>query len=100
MELQKALGLAIKAARKSKGLSQEYFSDISSRTYLSVLENGKKKPSVEKIDTLAKAMGVHPLTILTLAYLNAEVDKDLPEIQRLISHQISEVLMEGSLQSG
>ncbi|HEY3300613.1 MAG TPA: helix-turn-helix transcriptional regulator [Methylophilaceae bacterium] len=92
MELQKALGLAIKDIRNSKGLSQEYFSDISSRTYLSVLENGKKKPSVEKIDTLAKAMGVHPLTILTLAYLKTDSDKDLIELQRVISNEISEVL--------
>lgn len=96
MELQKALGLAIKAIRKSKGFSQEYFSDISSRTYLSVLENGKKKPSVEKIDTLANAMGVHPLTLLTLAYLKTEVDKDLIELQRVISNEISEVLWEDS----
>lgn len=96
MELQKALGLAIKAIRKSKGFSQEYFSDISSRTYLSVLENGKKKPSVEKIDTLANAMGVHPLTLITLAYLKTEVDKDLIELQRVISNEISEVLWEDS----
>lgn len=69
MEIQKALGLAIKEIRLSKQLTQEFFSDVSSRTYMSVLEGGKKSPSVEKINDLANAMGIHPLTILTLSYL-------------------------------
>lgn len=91
MEIQKALGLAIKEVRLSKQLTQEYFSDISSRTYMSVLENGKKSPSVEKIDGLANTMGIHPLTILTLSYLIANKDLTLEEIQRKISDEFKEL---------
>lgn len=89
MEIQKALGLAIKEIRLSKQLTQEFFSDVSSRTYLSVLENGKKSPSVEKIDNLANAMGVHPLTVLTLSYLIANDKLTLDQLQIKISEEIS-----------
>lgn len=91
MEIQKALGLAIKEIRESKQLTQEFFSDVSSRTYLSVLENGKKKPSVEKIDCLANAMGVHPITIFTLSYLIANEDLNLEELQTKVSKEMNEI---------
>lgn len=70
-------------------MTQEYFSDISSRTYMSVLENGRKKPSVDKIDSLANAIGVHPLTILTLSYLIANEDLSLADLQKKVSDELS-----------
>lgn len=91
MEIQKALGLAIKKIRLSKNLTQEFFSDISSRTYMSVLENGKKSPSVEKIDSLANAMEVHPITIFTLSYLIADENLTLDDLQRKISEEMSKI---------
>lgn len=92
MDIQQALGKAIKTIRTSKGLSQEYFSDVSSRTYLSVLENGKKRPTIEKINTLANAMGVHPLTLLTLAYMNLDGEKNLADIHKTITNELTEAL--------
>lgn len=91
MEIQKALGLAIKKIRLSKELTQEFFSDISSRTYMSVLENGRKKPSVDKIDSLANAIGVHPLTILTLSYLIANEELSLSDLQKKVSDELSTI---------
>ncbi|TXI46435.1 helix-turn-helix transcriptional regulator [Methylophilus sp.] len=91
MEIQKALGLAIKEIRLSKQLTQEFFSDISSRTYMSVLENGRKKPSVDKIDSLANAIGVHPLTILTLSYLIANEGLSLADLQKKVSDELSTI---------
>lgn len=91
MEIQKALGLAIKEIRLSKQLTQEFFSDVSSRTYMSVLENGKKSPSVEKIESLAHAMGVHPMTIFTLSYLIADEGLTLDELQSKIIDEISKI---------
>ncbi len=91
MEIQKALGLAIKEIRLSKELTQEFFSDISSRTYMSVLENGRKKPTVDKIDSLANAIGVHPLTILTLSYLIANEGLSLADLQKKVSDELSSI---------
>jgi len=58
---------------------------------MSVLENGKKSPSVEKIDSLANAMGVHPLTIFTLSYLIADEDLSLDDLQRKISEEMKKL---------
>ena len=54
--------------RKARGLSQEAFSDVSSRTYLSSLERDLKSPTLNKLAELCEVMEVHPLTLLVLAY--------------------------------
>lgn len=59
---------ALKTVRKARGLSQEAFSDVSSRTYMSSLERGLKSPTLSKVAELCEVMDVHPLTLLTLAY--------------------------------
>ena len=53
MELKQAFGAALKKLRSERKLSQEDFSDVSSRTYLSTLERGLKSPTIEKVDELA-----------------------------------------------
>lgn len=68
MPPQNAFPAALQALRKSRGLSQEDFSDVSSRTYLSSLERGLKSPTLSKIVELCEVMEVHPLTLLSLAY--------------------------------
>ena len=60
--------VALKTVRKARGLSQEAFSDVSSRTYMSSLERGLKSPTLSKVAELCEVMDVHPLTLLTLAY--------------------------------
>ena len=49
-------------------MSQEAFSDVSSRTYMSSLERDQKSPTMHKLTELCEVMEVHPLTLLTLAY--------------------------------
>lgn len=68
MAAKDSLAAAIRTVRKARGLSQEAFSDVSSRTYLSSLERDLKSPTVNKLAELCEVMGVHPLTLLTLAY--------------------------------
>ena len=60
--------LALRTVRLAKGLSQEDFSLVSSRTYVSSLERAQKSATLGKVDDLADVLGVHPLTLLTLAY--------------------------------
>ena len=74
MELKQAFATALRDIRVSRKLTQEDFSEVSSRTYLSTLERGMKSPTLEKIDGLASVMGVHPLTVLTRCNLNAAPD--------------------------
>jgi len=63
-----SLATAIRTVRKARGLSQEAFSDVSSRTYMSSLERGLKSPTLHKLTELCEVMEIHPLTLLTLAY--------------------------------
>ena len=68
MNLRQGLATAIRTVRKKKGLTQEDFGVVSSRTYLSSLERGLKSPTVDKLEEIAEVLGMHPATILLLAY--------------------------------
>lgn len=65
MELRQALAQALRKTRNSRGLTQEAFSDVSGRTYLSALERGLRSPTLDKIVELSERMDVHPLSLLT-----------------------------------
>ncbi len=67
MAPKNSLPKAIQTIRKARGLSQEAFSDVSSRTYLSSLERGLKSPTWQKLTQLCEVMDIHPLTLVTLA---------------------------------
>lgn len=68
MAARYSLAKALKTVRKARGLSQEAFSDVSSRTYMSTLERDLKSPTLNKLTELCEVMEIHPLTLLTLAY--------------------------------
>ncbi|KIP98423.1 MULTISPECIES: helix-turn-helix transcriptional regulator [Pseudomonas] len=72
MELKKAFGAALKHARAVQKKTQEDFAVVSSRTYLSALERGMYSPSMDKLDTLASVLELHPVTLVASSYLNAE----------------------------
>lgn len=77
--LRKPLADVIRAARKSRKLSQEDFALISSRTYLSSLERGLKSPTIDKLDELAIVLGMTPAALLLAAELMAN-DSDVDDI--------------------
>lgn len=72
MDVRRALANALRTIRSARGLTQEDFSNVSSRTYLSTLERGLKSPTMDKMQALAEVLDVHPLTILTLTFMTAE----------------------------
>ena len=75
MAAKHTLSEALKTIRKARGLSQEAFSDVSSRTYMSTLERDLKSPTLNKLAELCEVMEVHPLTLLTLAYAGDELQQ-------------------------
>lgn len=93
MDIKKAFGISLRAARKAQSLSQEDFSDTSSRTYLSSLERGLKSPTLEKIDGLAGRMGIHPLTLLTLTFQAKSGKQDLSSILKLVEKEARLILL-------
>ena len=84
-------GAALQETRALTHVTQETFGGVSSRTYISTLERNLKSPTLQKVDDLSAVMGIHPLTLLTLAYcthasmdevrgLFATVERDLSQL--------------------
>ena len=91
MSIKKSFGIAVKISRNAKKITQEDFSETSSRTYISTLERGLYSPTVEKVDALAKVIGIHPLTILTLTYLVDLNEKDPARLLRKVEDELSQI---------
>ena len=90
MELLTRFGAGLQLARKSRRLTQEDFSLVSSRTYLSSLERGKKSPTISKLEELASVLKLHPLSLLALAYApNSDHGRD--ELFALIAAELESI---------
>lgn len=87
MNLNEALANALKQIRHKKGLTQEDFSIVSSRTYISTLERGLKSPTIEKLEQISGVMGVHPLTVLAIAYMEKEQYQNIETLFELINSE-------------
>lgn len=90
MGLHQSFAQTLKLIRKSKQLTQEDFSVVSSRTYLSTLERGLKSPTLDKVQELTDVLGIHPLTLLTMTYMQLE-DTKLPTIIEKIRTEIGAI---------
>jgi transcriptional regulator with XRE-family HTH domain len=89
---QNQFSQALKTIRKARGLSQEAFSLVSSRTYVSSMERGLKTPTVSKVDELAQVLGIHPLTLLTLSYMNQSNNKEMTRLMKEVSRELEVIL--------
>jgi transcriptional regulator with XRE-family HTH domain len=89
MELKEAFAIALRNTRLRRGLTQEDFGIVSSRTYLSTLERGLRNVTLEKASELADRMGVHPLTLLLESFLLLDPDTDLDSLLERIRCEIN-----------
>jgi transcriptional regulator with XRE-family HTH domain len=90
MSLLRRFGVGLQLARKSRGLTQEDFSIVSSRTYLSSLERGIKSPTISKLDELASVVGIHPLSLLALAYLPS-TEPEREQLCKLVARELHSI---------
>lgn len=72
MELRTAFAEALREIRDRKGLTQEDFSTVSSRTNISLLERAKTIPTLEKLQQLCTILDVHPVTVMAICYSKME----------------------------
>lgn len=91
MNIKEAFGTALKQARRAKRLTQEDFSSVSSRTYVSTLERGLKNPTLDKIEDLAGVIGIHPLTLITLAYMIERSNQSYIELLSTVSKELDHI---------
>jgi transcriptional regulator with XRE-family HTH domain len=84
----------MRAARRAIGTRQDEFDMVSSRTYVSALERGIKSPTLPKVDDLSTVLQIHPLSLLTLSYLQrvegttTDLDKLLSDVRREVARII------------
>jgi len=86
MPRHNAIGKSLKYLRTAKSLTQEDFFEVSGRTYISQIERGVKVPTIDKVDELAEVLGIHPLSLLTAAYLTkvqkAQIKQLLQQVEK------------------
>lgn len=68
MELRLAFAASLRNVRTHRALTQEDFSDVSSRTNISLLERGRTVPTLEKLEQLCSVLNVHPLPLVAACY--------------------------------
>jgi transcriptional regulator with XRE-family HTH domain len=73
------LAHALRRARMAAGLSQEGFGDVSGRTYISQLERRQRHATLSKVDDLASVLGIHPASLVALAYLPQRATRESVE---------------------
>lgn len=68
MTIEEAFGEAIRELRKANQISQEKLAEVSNldRSFISLLECGRKQPSLVTIFQLAKAFNLSASKILSL----------------------------------
>lgn len=76
MPSKQRVGQALRLARRKAGMSQDDFTAVSSRTFVSSIERGLKSPTVEKLSELAGAMRMDPAIVVLVASL---LEKRNPE---------------------
>ena len=82
---------AEKSKNSQKNNTGRFFRHFQSH-HVSTLERGLYTPTVEKVDALAKVIGIHPLTILSLAYLINEEATDASALLNVINSELNELI--------
>ena len=87
-EVQSVLAYNIKKYRNTKGLTQEQLAEKAgtSTNYLGSIETGKKYPSPQMIDKLAKALDINPLDLFK------KESPDMQSIKQSLEEKIQDVL--------
>jgi transcriptional regulator with XRE-family HTH domain len=72
-------------------LIQEDFSVVSSTNFISLLENGKTSPTLQKLEAISSTLGTHPLALLALAYaLDSGSTKDVDMLLQRVREEVQE----------
>jgi len=90
MELRSAFAATLRSLRALRALTQEDFSEISSRTNVSLLERGRTIPTLEKLEQLCSVLEVHPITFVTACY-SCKEGLSRAELLRRVNEELGSV---------
>lgn len=88
MNFNEAIGLAVQALRRQKGLTQKDFLGTVSTQYLSDLECGKRAPSLAILARICERLEVHEAVPVILAKHFMHPQDPLPLTIRDIEQQL------------
>jgi transcriptional regulator with XRE-family HTH domain len=83
---------ALRTARKLRGVSQEALDSVSSRTYISSLERGLKSPTLKRVDQIARALAIHPVTQVAYCYLDTGEGNEFDELLGQIRDELHQLM--------
>lgn len=71
-DIARAFGLALRAARVERGISQDELSELcdTDRTYPSMLERGLRAPTLTMVFRIANALEIEPTVLIADAHNN------------------------------
>lgn len=96
MELKRAFGAVLGWVRSELGYTQEDFSVVSSRTYVSTLERGIYSPTLEKLDDIASVLRIHPVTMLVGTYALSD-NRTMDEILAQVREEIESIQLQDGM---
>jgi transcriptional regulator with XRE-family HTH domain len=72
-----AFGAILRTARAGAGISQEKLAERADidRTYPSLLERGRRQPTLSKLIDIANAVGIEPAVLVTLTVARVRREK-------------------------
>jgi len=79
----------------SRGLTQEDFAIVSSRTYMSTLERGVYSPTLDKLQEISDVLRMHPLTLLSMAYMRRD-SKSADELLAVVREELDGLMRAGN----
>jgi transcriptional regulator with XRE-family HTH domain len=94
LEYELNIGHALKVCRSAKKLSLGDLAALTelSPSYLSMIESGKREPTLSSIEKIASAMGVPTPILLFLAADSREIKGIDPETRRRLSAAVLDVM--------
>lgn len=88
------LGQSIKTVRKNKGFKQKDFCTKVgiTQSYLSSIENGKKKPSIEVLEKIANTVNIPIPVLFWFTVTENDVDKRKLEMFKLLKPSVDKLI--------
>ena len=96
MLLTQAFAKALRAARLAKEMRHDDLANVTSRSYLALLESGGSGVTLEKLDQIATALGVDPLAIFAMTICSRNDEPIHATLSRLIA-QIDSLTEAGAI---
>lgn len=93
MPSKKSIGQALRLARRRSQMSQDDFTDVSSRTFVSSIERGLKSPTIQKLTELSAAMDLDAAVVVLAASLLEHRDPEAA-LQRICAETLDVLAIE------